>query len=144
MRLGSNRHYRAASSTPLPVRLTFPAVNQMALKNLRARQILLMLAGVLIIGCFIRGVMSVREGKFALASLLFIVCLLLSAFFKEKIAILYIGLIFLAVSFSMSAQFDRSGKSILASIVLWGSLVALAKWDNKRRIIPRSEPRMRL
>ena len=115
----------------------------MALKNLRARQILLMLAGVLITGCFIRGVMSFREGKFALASVLFIVCLLLSAFFREKIAILYIGLNFLAVSFSLSAPFDRSGKSMLASILVWGSLVALVRWDNKRRIILRSEPGMR-
>ena len=87
--------------------------------------------------------MSFREGKFALASVLFIVCLLLSAFFREKIAILYIGLNFLAVSFSLSAPFDRSGKSMLASILLWGSLVALVKWDNKRRIILRSEPGMR-
>jgi len=115
----------------------------MALKNLRARQILLMLAGVLITCCFIRGVMSVREGKFALASLLLIVCLLLSSCFKEKIAILYIGLIFLAVSFSLSAPFDRSGKTTLGSILLWGSLVVLARWDNKRRMM-RTAPRMRL
>lgn len=106
----------------------------MALKNLRARQILLMLAGVLITGCFIRGVMSFREGKFALGSLLFVVCLLLSSFFKERIAILYIGIGFLAVSFSMSAPFDRGGFSMVASIVLWACLVVLARWDNKRRI----------
>jgi hypothetical protein len=75
------------SNTPSQVRLTLHAVNPMALKNLRARQILLMLAGVLITGCFIRGVMSFREGKFALGSLLFVVCLLLSSFFKDKIAV---------------------------------------------------------
>lgn len=107
----------------------------MALKDLRARTLLLMLAGIVIIGCFVRGVMSVHEGRLGLATLLFVICLLLSLFFKEKIAILYIGLIFLAVSFSMSAPFDRSGASFVTSIALWVLTVALAKWDAKRRMV---------
>jgi hypothetical protein len=114
----------------------------MALKDLRARQILLIVAGSVMTGCFLRGIMSVREGKFGLAALMFVVSLLLSCVFKEKIAILYIGLIFLAVGFSMSAPFDRSGRSVVASIVLWASLVSLAKWDNKRRVL-RTVPRLR-
>ncbi len=115
----------------------------MALKDLRARQILLMLAGVVITGCFIRGVMSVWERKFGLASLLLLVCLLLSALFKEKIAILYIGLVFLAVGYSTSAPFDRTGLSMVISIALWISIVVLARWDSKRRIL-RSEPSEKL
>jgi len=106
-----------------------------ALKDLRARQILLIVAGWVISGCFLQGIVSVWEGKFGLAALMFVVCSLLSCVFKEKIAVFYVVLICLAVGFSLSAPFDRSGRKLVASIVLWASLVSLAKWDNKRRMM---------
>jgi hypothetical protein len=115
------------------------AVNLMALRDLRARTMLSMLAGIAVTGCFIRGVISVREGRLGLAALLFVICLLLSLSFKEKIAILYIGLISLAVGFSMSAPFDGSGVSLVASIMLWALTVVLARWDTQRRMTSPSQ-----
>jgi hypothetical protein len=108
---------------------------------LRARTMLLLFAGIVTTGCLVRGAISVWQGRLGFGLLLLAIALLLSFLFKEKIAILYIALIFLSVSFSLTAVFDRSGVSIVASILLWALTVALARWDNKRRIAHAKFPR---
>lgn len=103
------------------------------LQDLNARQILLMLTGIVITGCFIRGIMSFREGRIGLGISLLFVALLLSLFFRKKIAILYIGLLFLLVNTSMTAVLERSQESLVASIVLGAAVVALVRWDVRHR-----------
>jgi hypothetical protein len=80
--------------------------------------------------------MSFREGRIGLGILLLFVALALSLFFRKKIAILYIGLLFLFVNTSITAVLERSPESLVASIVIGAAVVALVRWD----VSHRSEP----
>ena len=77
--------------------------------------------------------MSLWEGRIRLGILLLFVAFALSLFFRKKIAILYIGLLFLLVNTSIAAVLERSSESLVASIVIGAAVVALVRWDVRHR-----------
>lgn len=106
----------------------------MALKELRARTILMIVGTMAITGFFLKGVVLIWGGKLVAGMMFLGACVILSLLFKEKAAILYGSLIFLSVGFSLRAPFDRTGFSLVASILFWALTVYLLKRENKRRL----------
>lgn len=111
----------------------------MGLEELTPRSAFLLFVGCVITLLFIMGCTALWEQKY-LPGILFLassVGLTYAFFRKGKIAVLFIGLIFIMVNAGMTAVFHPTLLGALLTVGSAVSLVLLARWQAQRSSAPR-------
>lgn len=113
----------------------------MARNDFTPRSLILLVIGVLSVGLFVRGSMSLWEHKFSLGFALLLVATLLTLFFgKHKIVVLYIGVALMWLSAGMSAIVGHNRLVSVVAFVLFGAaFVILTRWISQRPQKARTE-----